>query len=96
MPSLYKFDDFVECSEADSVYCIVNSYIKPDEKSDLYNFIKVYSSETKFHLRHDRLQRGLCISKCQLKLEEKHSENYFVDTFEMDSKVRLFNFAISN
>lgn len=89
MPSLYKFDDFVECSNANSLYCVANAYIKPDKKSYLYNFINIYSNQKKVHLRHDKLQRGLCINKCESKVQSKgnYSEKYFVEAFLMDSEV---------
>ena len=74
-----------------SHYCVVNSFIKPKNTSYLYNQIKEFSNQTKIHLRHDKLQRGLCINKCELKLQMKGnlSENYFVKKFPMDSKVSL-------
>lgn len=43
MPPLYKFDDYDECfgKYETSTYCVVNTYIKPDDTSEIYGFIKV-------------------------------------------------------
>jgi hypothetical protein len=89
MPDLYKFDNFAQCSADDSLYCVVNSFIKPDESSSLYNQIKEFSKHRKIHLRHDKLQRGLCIRNCESKVFEmgNQSDSYFVEDFPRDSKV---------
>jgi hypothetical protein len=94
MPDLYKFDNFAQCSADDSLYCVANSFIKPDESSSLYNQIKEFSSHRKIHLRHDKLQRGLCIKNCESKVLAmgNQSDSYFVANFSMDSKVsQTFN-----
>ena len=44
MPPLYKFDDFDECIglyQSNAAYCVVNTFIKPDNSSELYNYIEV-------------------------------------------------------
>ena len=44
MPSLYKFDDYDTCIgvyQGDAKYCVVNTYIKPDNESELYRYIEV-------------------------------------------------------
>lgn len=90
MPPLYKFDNFHECSVSGNLYCVVNSVIKPDYSSSLYNHILEFSKETKVHLRHDNLQRGLCMKDCKLKVynEENKGNLYFEEEFTMDSKAR--------
>lgn len=91
MPALYKFDDYLQCFDSSGYYCVVNSFIKPDNISSLYNQIKDFSSFKKIHLRHDKLQRGICINKCEMNVLEtgNSSEKYFVSDFPMDAKVRL-------
>jgi hypothetical protein len=89
MPEVYKFDNYEECIGSNDLYCVVNSFIRPDDSSELYQYIKKISDRKKVHLRHDKLQRGLCINKCESKLTQKAngSKNYFVENFPMDSKV---------
>lgn len=92
MPKLYQFDDFKQCSETyreKALYCIVNSRIKPDEDSELYRFIEVFSRNLKQSLRHDKLQRGLCMNSCEETVRQvgNDSDKYFQRKFPMDSKV---------
>lgn len=92
MPKLYQFDDFDKCLatfNAEALYCVANSFIKPDSGSELYRLIKDYSEDKKQHLRHDKLQRGLCISSCEEAVRKlgNDSEKYYVEQFPMDSKV---------
>lgn len=92
MPSLYKFDDFENCSKTyrdKALYCIVKSYIRPDESSELYRFIENYSSNLKQRLRHDKLQRGMCINACEEVVHnaENGSHQYYQQKFPIDSKV---------
>lgn len=101
MPNLYEFDDYEKClrgeNSAKDLYCVVNSYIKPDNGSDLYNLIANFSSNRKQHLRHDKLQRGLCLSTCKKLVESlgNKSQSYFVEKFPMDSKVRYNRYIIN-
>lgn len=94
MPNLYQFDDFEKClgdiNEKTTLYCVVNSYIKPDANSELYNLIANFSSNRKQHLRHDKLQRGLCLNSCKKVVQSlgDESQKYLVEKFPMDSKVR--------
>lgn len=97
MPDLYRFDDYDKCigsHDAKALYCVVNSFIKPESGSELYRLIRNFSSNHKQHLRHDKLQRGVCVNECRElvgKLGED-SGKYFVEEFPMDSKVsEMFN-----
>jgi hypothetical protein len=93
MPKIYRFDDFDLCMglyDTEALYCVVNTFIKPDHLSKLYNFIKDFSSNTKQHFRHDKLQRGLCVNGCQSVVATmgKQSNDFLVEKFPMDSKVK--------
>lgn len=94
MPMVFRFDDYEQCMgiyENEALYCVVNTHIKPDKKSDLYKFIMEFSSNKKQHFRHDKLQRGLCINGCKSAIDKmgKSSENYLVKKFPMEPKVRM-------
>lgn len=98
MPMVYHFDDYEQCMgiyEGQALYCVANTYVKPDASSKLYNYIMEFSANKKQHFRHDKLQRGLCINTCQkvLKKLKRNAEKYFVKIFPMDSKV---NFDLTN
>ncbi|CRK96295.1 CLUMA_CG009715, isoform A [Clunio marinus] len=101
MPDLYRFDDYEQCLGADyeeSTYCVVNSYIKPAKSSDLYQIIEEFSSNFKQHLRHDKLQRGLCIQSCEATVRKLTNDTakYYVDEFPMDSKIIFENIKYPN
>jgi len=94
LPDLYHFGDYQKCigSSTDSsspAYCIVNSFIKPDNESELYNHIREFSKRTKQHYRHDKLERGICLADCAKLVEELGDEagDYFVESFPMDSRL---------
>lgn len=94
MPKIFRFDDYEQCMgiyDSEALYCVVNTYINPDENSKLYNFIKEFSSNRKQHFRHDKLQRGLCVNRCKSVIDEveKISHDYLVAKFPMDSEVRI-------
>lgn len=96
MPEMFVFDDFNKCMALNSnqkmpAYCIVNSYIKPDKSSSLYNFIHEFSKKDKQHFRHDKLQRGICIKDC-LNLVQAlgpEADSLYTKSFSMDSKLTL-------
>lgn len=92
MPMLYNFDDYEQCMglfEDEALYCVVNSYIKPDDTSNLYNYMMEFSSNGKQHFRHDKLQRGLCTNTCMKLIDNlrANSEKYYVDEFPLNTKV---------
>ena len=96
MPKIYRYDDYDQCLglyDKEAFYCVVNTFIKPDEKSELSKFITEFSSNKKQHFRHDKLQRGLCLNGCKDVIDKmgKSSENYLVKKFPFDSKVRDYN-----
>lgn len=65
-PKLYELDDFNECKGKfqDWKYCVANFHIRNKSHSKIYDFIMELSSESKRHLRHDRLMRGICMNDC--------------------------------
>ena len=92
MPTLNRFDDYHKCMGTygeNALYCVADTFIKPDSSSELYKFIKEYSRDTKKHFRHDNLVRGLCVNSCEKivnKLGSKADE-YYVEKFPIDSNV---------
>lgn len=92
MPKIDRFDDYNECFGLfpdEARYCVVKTYIKPNLSSELYSYIAEFSSNWKQHLRHDKLNRGVCIKKCVEAIERlgEDSEKYFEPEFEMDTMV---------
>lgn len=95
MPNIYQFDNYEQCFGVyrdKALYCVANSYVKPDPSSELYrNKIKQEFGHPKHNLRHDVLQRGICINQCMenfRKLGNRSSE-YFVERFPTDYKVQI-------
>lgn len=94
MPDLFQFDDFEKCSALSDInapvkYCVVRTFIKPDKASQLYKFIHEFSEKEKQHFRHDKLDRGICMTNCEKLVEDlgDEAENYFIESFPMDSKL---------
>lgn len=92
MPNLNKFESYNECLGTyyeEAKFCFVKTYIKPDETSVLYNYIRNFSSMGKQHFRHDKLFRGICINKCKEIIDKmgNHSDKYFVPEFPLDTIV---------
>lgn len=92
MPNINKFDNYDECFgvfKSEATYCYVRTYIKPNMSSDLYRYIAEFSENRKKHFRHDKLDRGICINTCRIKIDQKGDEagRFFVPEFAMDSIV---------
>ncbi|CAO1307095.1 unnamed protein product [Diamesa hyperborea] len=92
MPSLYKFESYDKCLGTyyeEAKFCYVKTYIKPDDTSELYNYIRNFSSMGKQHFRHDKLVRGICMNSCKEIIDqtENSSDKYFVPEFPMDTRV---------
>lgn len=92
MPSLNEFESYDKCLGSyyeEAKYCFVKTYIKPDETSELYNYIRNFSSMGKQHFRHDKLARGICMNSCKEMIDKmgNYSDKYFVSEFPMDTKV---------
>uniref|UniRef100_A0A182MS93 Acyltransferase 3 domain-containing protein n=1 Tax=Anopheles culicifacies TaxID=139723 RepID=A0A182MS93_9DIPT len=87
MPPLYLYDDYDRCLEEFPVratYCLVDSWIVPNDSIPLWSVIEQFSTDTKRSFRHDRLQRGLCMSRChQLmsKFDRRTQMKYFQPRF---------------
>jgi hypothetical protein len=97
MPTLNRFDNYHECMGtfgSDALYCVADTFIKPDSDSELYKFIKEYSRDTKKHFRHDNLVRGLCVNSCKeiVKNLGIGEDKYLVEKFPIDSKVSFVQF----
>lgn len=73
MPKLYLMDDYDLCMDIPdnlTVYCITTVILKPNVSLALWEYIDEFSRNRKKHFRHDRLQRGVCVNKCQAMLGE--------------------------
>lgn len=77
MPELSYFDDFASCFDLNSSYCLVYTYIKPTENSPVWEQIQ-NMNRNKYHYRHDKLKRGVCIKNCQLN-NNSNSMDFHVD-----------------
>ncbi|XP_052893013.1 nose resistant to fluoxetine protein 6-like [Anopheles moucheti] len=88
MPPLYLYDDYDRCLEEFPVratYCLVDSWIVPNDTIPLWSVIEQFSSDTKRSFRHDRLQRGLCMNRCHLlmsKFDRRTQMKYFQSRFD--------------
>lgn len=97
MPPMYYVDDYERCFEETgqySVHCVVHAIIKPDNDSSVYKQVIEFSSDTKAHFAHDFLYYGLCLNKCEQKLQylsEDEKENLYVEpfTWRLNRKVHL-------
>lgn len=92
MPTLNRFDNYHECLGTfgnEAVYCVADTFVKPDQDSEVYKFIKEFNKDTKKHFRHDNLVRGLCVNSCKQIVEKLgiKQEDYYVEKFPIDSKV---------
>lgn len=95
MPDLYAMDDYEKClglpnnSESNAaLYCLVNTQMTSDNTSELYNYIHEFSMNKKQHFRHDKLQRGICISKCKMIVEllGDQAEEYLMNDVELNQR----------
>uniref|UniRef100_A0A1Y9J0F2 Acyltransferase 3 domain-containing protein n=1 Tax=Anopheles quadriannulatus TaxID=34691 RepID=A0A1Y9J0F2_ANOQN len=67
MPPLYLYDDYDRCLDEfpeRATYCLVDSWIVPNDSAPLWSVIEQFSADRKRSFRHDRLQRGLCMNRC--------------------------------
>uniref|UniRef100_A0A182UXI0 Acyltransferase 3 domain-containing protein n=1 Tax=Anopheles merus TaxID=30066 RepID=A0A182UXI0_ANOME len=67
MPPLYLYDDYDRCLDEfpeRATYCLVDSWIVPNDSAPLWSVIVQFSADSKRSFRHDRLQRGLCMNRC--------------------------------
>lgn len=94
MPKLYLMDDYDLCMDKDNltIYCITTVIIKPNATLELWDYIDQFSRNRKKHFRHDRLQRGVCVNKCQVLLEDMDQdtlEDLYQPEFEYENEVGL-------
>ncbi|EDS31128.1 conserved hypothetical protein [Culex quinquefasciatus] len=66
MPPMFVYDQYDEClfSDPDEVvgtYCMVRVVVKPDNASSIWRLIETFSSNTKLHMNHALLDRGICV-----------------------------------
>ncbi|XP_035910415.1 nose resistant to fluoxetine protein 6-like [Anopheles stephensi] len=95
MPSLYLYDDYDRCLEefpARATYCLVDSWIVPNDTIPLWTVIEQFSIDTKRSFRHDRIQRGLCMNRCQQlmsKFDRRTQMKYFQSRFETNDSRKI-------
>uniref|UniRef100_A0A182IST2 Acyltransferase 3 domain-containing protein n=3 Tax=Anopheles atroparvus TaxID=41427 RepID=A0A182IST2_ANOAO len=88
MPPLYLYDDYDRCLEefpVRAIYCLVDSWIVPNETNAIWPVIRHFSADGKRSFRHDRLQRGLCMNRCRQligKFDGRTKMKYFLSRFE--------------
>lgn len=86
-------DDFDLCMDQDNmtVYCITTVIIKPNATLPLWDYIDEFSRNRKKHFRHDRLQRGVCVNKCQSMLADLDEDTLlglYQPEFEYENEVK--------
>lgn len=87
MPLLHRTEDIDRClfsTEDYNVLCIVFTIIKPDNTSELWNQIEVFSDDVKRHYRHDFIHAGMCLKTCEQQLSELtelERDRLFVEEF---------------
>lgn len=94
MPKLYLMDDYDLCLDQPdnlTIYCIATVIIKPNSTLPLWDYIEEFSRNRKKHFRHDRLQRGVCVNKCNGilgELDEEYLETLYQPEFEYENEVK--------
>lgn len=92
MPKLYLMDDFDLCMDQPenlTVYCIVTVIVKPNQTLPLWEYMDAFSRNRKKHFRHDRLQRAVCVNKCQsllADLDDETLETLYQPEFEYENE----------
>uniref|UniRef100_A0A182PVM7 Acyltransferase 3 domain-containing protein n=1 Tax=Anopheles epiroticus TaxID=199890 RepID=A0A182PVM7_9DIPT len=95
MPPLYLYDDYDRCLEEFPVratYCLVDSWIVPNNSNPLWTVIEQFSTDTKRSFRHDRLQRGLCMNRCHqllTRFDPRTQMKYFHSRFNATDSQRI-------
>lgn len=95
MPKLYLMDDFDLCMDQPdnvTVYCIATVIIKPNITLALWEYIDEFSRNRKKHFRHDRLQRGVCVNRCSVllnDLDEFSLDQLYQPEFEYENEVTV-------
>lgn len=88
MPPLYLYDDYDRCLDefpGRATYCLVDSWIVPNDSAPLWSVIEQFSADRKCSFRHDRLQRGLCMNRCHqllTRFDPRTQMKYFRARFE--------------
>ncbi|XP_063697963.1 nose resistant to fluoxetine protein 6-like [Culicoides brevitarsis] len=91
MPPLHKHDSYFDCTKQfkeKAVYCVAKTYIKPDNNSEVWRYIKEYSSHKIHFFRHDTVTRGVCMNRCEKQLtQQKPQQQRVTLTFDIDSAI---------
>ena len=93
MPKLFIYDEFDRClteHDENAVYCIVDTVIKPNNSATIWPIIEKYTNDTKRHFRHDRVQRGICMNRCEKligRLTKVVQQTYYLHKFNYSAKV---------
>ncbi|XP_063699368.1 nose resistant to fluoxetine protein 6-like [Culicoides brevitarsis] len=91
MPPLHKHDSYLDCTKKfreKAVYCVAKTYIKPDNNSEVWRYIKEFSSYKIHFFRHDTVTRGVCMNRCEKQLtQQKPQQQRVTLTFDIDSAI---------
>ncbi|KAL9693697.1 hypothetical protein quinque_012982 [Culex quinquefasciatus] len=77
-PKLFQYDEYEDCRmtyREQYVYCVVRARIRPDDGSELWRNISLFSEDTR-HYDHRMVERGICVQNCEkfLYAGESHHE----------------------
>jgi len=93
MPPIHHHDDFIRCMHPKhrgyAIFCDVHSIIKPDNTSELWNYIEEFTSDYKRHFAHDQINTGFCVELCEKKigkLSPQEQEALYVPEFPWREK----------
>lgn len=94
-PELSYFEEFEPCFGKNYSYCLIYSYLLPNESSKLWKYIDEFS-KNKNHFRHDMLKRGLCMGNAQANIH-KNEAHILLDKISNPFPLRLnIGIPISN
>nr|XP_029728562.1 nose resistant to fluoxetine protein 6-like [Aedes albopictus] len=76
-PTLFEYEDFESCRKTyreQYVYCIVRARIIPDDDSQLWRNVSIFSEDS-FHYDHRVLERGVCVQNCYVRVDKAAAGN---------------------
>uniref|UniRef100_A0A336LMG7 Protein HGH1 homolog n=1 Tax=Culicoides sonorensis TaxID=179676 RepID=A0A336LMG7_CULSO len=110
MPPLYAVDDYDQCMnefKENAQYCVTNIILQGNTNENLWNQIESFSSQEKYHFRHDILRYGFCMNRIRQILNEtsiQHkrisvNENPFTGNIrfkQLGKTLNRFNFDVND
>ncbi|XP_038121411.1 nose resistant to fluoxetine protein 6 [Culex quinquefasciatus] len=86
LPDLYRYDNYGQCLERGSAFCMVRAVVKPKPLSEVWNRIQNVSADVR-HYRHNLLDRGVCVAECLRStkgLSRSQRQELLVEPFTVD------------